>query len=68
MVARRLTHNDDDTCDVVQSAYLSTFRALREFEGACQLSAWLHRIVANIALMRLRLLPRKREEAIAVTS
>ena len=40
--------------DVVQSAYLSAFRALSDFEGACQLSTWLHRIVVNTALMKLR--------------
>ena len=63
-VARRMTRNDDDARDVVQSAYLSAFRALSEFEGACQLSTWLHRIVVNTALMRLRSRRRKPEESI----
>jgi RNA polymerase sigma-70 factor, ECF subfamily len=65
-VARRLTHNDEDARDVVQSAYLSAFRALNNFEGACQLSTWLHRIVVNTALMRLRSRRRKPEESIDV--
>jgi RNA polymerase sigma-70 factor, ECF subfamily len=63
-VARRLTRNDQDAQDVVQSAYLSAFRALHEFEGTCQLSTWLHRIVVNAALMKLRSSRRKPEESI----
>jgi RNA polymerase sigma-70 factor, ECF subfamily len=63
-VARRFTHNEQDAQDVLQSAYLSAFRALNDFEGACQLSTWLHRIVVNTALMRLRSRRRKPEESI----
>src|SRR5712671_712014 len=65
-VAGRITKNDEDARDVVQSAYLSAFRALSDFEGACQLSTWLHRIVVNTALMRLRSRRRKPEESIEV--
>src|SRR5207247_1608815 len=63
-VARRFTRNDQDAQDVVQSAYLSAFRALDRFEGACLLSTWLHRIVVNTALMKLRARRRKPEESI----
>src|SRR5262245_30523587 len=63
-VARRFTHNEQDAQDILQSAYLSAFRALRDFEGACQLSTWLHRIVVNAALMRIRSRRRKPEESI----
>jgi RNA polymerase sigma-70 factor (ECF subfamily) len=65
-VARRITKNDEDARDVVQSAYLSAFRALSDFEGNCQLATWLHRIVVNTALMRLRSRKRKPEESIEV--
>ena len=65
-VARRFIRNEEDARDVVQSAYLSAFRALDTFEGACQLSTWLHRIVVNTALMRLRSQRRKPEESIEV--
>jgi RNA polymerase sigma-70 factor, ECF subfamily len=65
-VARRFTRNDEDARDVVQSAYLSAFRGLNEFEGACQLSTWLHRIVVNTALMQLRSRRRKPEDSIDV--
>jgi RNA polymerase sigma-70 factor, ECF subfamily len=63
-VARRFTRNDEDAQDVVQSAYLSAFRALDDFAGASQLSTWLHRIVVNTALMKLRSRRRKPEESI----
>ena len=63
-VARRFTRNEEDAQDVLQSAYLSAFRALGDFEGACQLSTWLHRIVVNTALMVLRSRRRKPEESI----
>ena len=62
--ARRIVGNEEDAQDVVQSAYLSAFRAIGRFEGASQLSTWLHRIVVNTALMRLRSRRRKPEEAI----
>jgi len=65
-VARRFTRNDEDARDVVQSAYLSAFRGLNEFEGACLLSTWLHRIVVNTALMQLRSRRRKPEDPIDV--
>jgi RNA polymerase sigma-70 factor, ECF subfamily len=63
-VARRFVRNESDAQDIVQSAYLSAFRALPQFEGGCQLSTWLHRIVVNTALMRLRARRRKPEESI----
>jgi RNA polymerase sigma-70 factor, ECF subfamily len=63
-VARRFTRNDHDAQDVVQSAYLSAFGALAAFEGASQLSTWLHRIVVNTSLMKIRSRRRKPEESI----
>jgi RNA polymerase sigma-70 factor (ECF subfamily) len=56
--------NDEDARDVLQSAYLSAFRALPAFAGTAQLSTWLHRIVVNAALMRLRSKRRKPEQSI----
>ncbi len=63
-VARRFTRNDEDARDVVQSAYLNAFRALGRFEGNARLSTWLHRIVVNAALMKLRSQRQKPEESI----
>lgn len=62
-VARRFARNDQDAQDIVQSAYLNAFRALGQFEGGARLSTWLHRIVVNTALMKLRSQRRKPEES-----
>src|SRR5262245_32173522 len=63
-VARRFVCNDDDARDVLQAAYLSAFRSVGQFEGTAQLATWLHRIVVNTALMKLRTRRRKPEESI----
>jgi RNA polymerase sigma-70 factor (ECF subfamily) len=63
-VARRIVGTDEDARDVVQEAFLSAFRALERFHGDARLSTWLHRIVVNTALMKLRTRKRKPEESI----
>jgi RNA polymerase sigma-70 factor (ECF subfamily) len=63
-VARGLLRNEEDARDVVQSAYVSAFRGLPTFKGTSQLSTWLHRIVVNGALMKLRTRRRKPEASI----
>ena len=63
-VARRIVGNDEDTRDVIQEAFLSAFRSLDRFAGEAKLSTWLHRIVINTALMKLRRRRRKPEESI----
>ncbi len=63
-VARRLLRNEDDAGDAVQDAFLSAFRALDGFEGGSRISTWLHRIVVNAALMKLRTKRRKPEQPI----
>lgn len=61
-VARRLLRNDEDARDTVQDALLSAFRSIDRFEERAQLSTWLHRIVVNAALMKLRARRRRPEE------
>lgn len=63
-VARRIVGTDEEARDVVQEAFISAFKALDRFEGNAKLSTWLHRIVVNKALMRLRTRKRKPEEPI----
>jgi RNA polymerase sigma-70 factor (ECF subfamily) len=60
-VARRLVRNEEDARDVVQDAFLHAVRALDEFRADAKLSTWLHRIVVNTALMRLRAASRRPE-------
>ena len=63
-VARRILRNDADARDAVQDAFAAAFRSLASFEGQASLSTWLHRIVANAALGRLRGRRRKAETPI----
>jgi RNA polymerase sigma-70 factor (ECF subfamily) len=63
-VARRFLRSDDDARDAVQDAFLAAFRNIRHFEGQSRLSTWLHRIVVNAALMKLRTRRRKPETPI----
>ena len=64
LVARRIVGSDEDARDVVQDAFVSAFRNIGRFAGDARLSTWLHRIVVNTALMRLRSRRRRPEEPI----
>lgn len=63
-VARRFLGSEDDARDAVQEAFVSAFKAIGGFEGQSRISTWLHRIVVNAALMKLRRRRRKPEESI----
>lgn len=52
--ARRMLGSDDDAEDALQEALLSAFRHIDQFAGQARLSTWLHRIVVNVVLMRMR--------------
>jgi RNA polymerase sigma-70 factor (ECF subfamily) len=63
-VARRLLGDGEDAHDAVQEAFVSAFRSIERFESQARLSTWLHRIVVNAALMKLRTRRRKPEQPI----
>ncbi len=63
-VARRFLRQEDDARDAVQDAFLQAFRALPRFAGEARLGTWLHRIVVNASLMKLRSRRRRPEEPI----
>ncbi len=63
-VAWRFLGNEEDARDAVQDAFLSAFRAIESFSGNSRLSTWLHRIVVNASLMKLRTRRRKPEQSI----
>jgi RNA polymerase sigma-70 factor (ECF subfamily) len=63
-VARRLLGNEEDARDAVQEAFLSAFRAIDSFDAQAKLSTWLHRIVVNAALSKLRSRGRRAEQPI----
>lgn len=53
-VARRILRDEEDARDCVQETFLSAHRTIGTFEPYSRLGAWLHRIVTNAALMKLR--------------
>ena len=52
--AKRILGCDEDAQDCLQEMFLSAFRSIGAFEGKSRLSTWLHRIIVNVALMKLR--------------
>jgi RNA polymerase sigma-70 factor (ECF subfamily) len=63
-VARRFLGDEDAARDALQDALLSAFRGIQRFDEQSQLSTWLHRIVVNAALMRIRTRSRRAEQSI----
>jgi RNA polymerase sigma-70 factor (ECF subfamily) len=63
-VARRFLGASEDAQDAVQEAFIRAFKAIHTFEERAQLHTWLHRILVNTALMKLRERRRKPEESI----
>jgi len=63
-VARRFLSEDEDARDAVQDAFLAAYRGIDRFEGQARLSTWLHRVVVNACLMKLRSRRRKPEQSL----
>ena len=63
-VARRMLRNEDDAHDVLQDAFRQAFNGIHSFRAGAKLSTWLHRIVVNAALMRMRSASRRREDSL----
>ena len=53
-VALRMTHDPEVSADAVQEAFIAAFRRADSFRGEAQVTTWLHRIVVNACLDRLR--------------
>jgi RNA polymerase sigma-70 factor, ECF subfamily len=59
-VARRFLPCDEDSADAVQDAFLAAFRGLDRFASHSSVGTWLHRIVVNACLTKLRAQSRSR--------
>ena len=53
-VALRTTGNREVASDCLQEAFIAAFRRADSYRGDAAVTTWLHRIVVNSALMRLR--------------
>lgn len=65
-IARRYL-DEEDARDAVQDAFVAVLRAIDRFEGKATLSTWLHRVVVNACLMKLRSRRRKPEHPLPPT-
>jgi RNA polymerase sigma-70 factor (ECF subfamily) len=50
----RISKNPAEAEDLTQQAFLQVFRKIGTFRGEACFSTWLHRVVVNVVLMRLR--------------
>jgi RNA polymerase sigma-70 factor, ECF subfamily len=50
----RMVGNSAEAEDLTQEAFLQTYRKIQTFRGESSFSTWLHRVTANIVLMKLR--------------
>jgi RNA polymerase sigma factor (sigma-70 family) len=53
-VALRTTGDPEDASDALQDALISAFRRAESFRGDAQVTTWMHRIVVNSCLDRIR--------------
>ncbi|WP_432477931.1 RNA polymerase sigma factor SigM [Nocardioides sp. GXQ0305] len=53
-VALRTTGNPDDAADGLQEGLVAAYRRAGSFRGEAQVTTWLHRVVVNACLDRLR--------------
>jgi RNA polymerase sigma-70 factor (ECF subfamily) len=53
-VALRTTGNPDDAADGLQEGLVAAYRRAGSFRGESQVTTWLHRVVVNACLDRLR--------------
>lgn len=65
-VALRFTRDPESARDVVQNAFEKVVRHCESFRGGSKPSTWMHRIVANEALMWLRSERRRAERSVAL--
>lgn len=63
-LARRLTQDPALAEDCVQEAFFNAFRHIDGFQQRSSLRTWLHRILVNQAMSKLRTRERKREASI----
>ena len=53
-IALRTTGNQEDAADAMQDAWISIHRTARSYRADASVSSWLHKIVVNSCLDRLR--------------
>jgi RNA polymerase sigma-70 factor (ECF subfamily) len=63
-VALRTMGNPDDAADGLQDGMVAAYRRAASFRGEAQVTTWLHRVVVNACLDRIRAAKVRRTEAL----
>jgi RNA polymerase sigma-70 factor, ECF subfamily len=63
-VALRTTGNPDDAADALQDGMIAAFRRAGSFRGEAAVTTWLHRVVVNACLDRIRAAKVRRADAL----
>jgi RNA polymerase sigma-70 factor (ECF subfamily) len=53
-IAYRMIGNYDDSCEIVQDAFVSAFKKIKHFREEARFSTWLYTIVVNLSKNRLK--------------
>jgi RNA polymerase sigma-70 factor, ECF subfamily len=53
-IALGIMRNPEDAADALQDAYIAAFRRAGSYRGDARVTTWLHRVVVNACLDRLR--------------
>jgi RNA polymerase sigma-70 factor (ECF subfamily) len=53
-IAYRITGNYEDACEIVQDAFVSAYKGIKEFQGRAKFSTWLYTITVNLSRNRLK--------------
>jgi RNA polymerase sigma-70 factor (ECF subfamily) len=53
-LAYKIVREEEDAADVLQDAFFSAYRGLRNFKAESTFSTWLYRIATNASLMKVR--------------
>ena len=59
-IAYRMMGDYDEACEIVQDAFVSAYRGIKNFKGRSKFSTWLYTIVMNLAKNRLKQLKTQR--------
>ena len=52
--AYRMIGNYEDACEIVQDAFVSAYKGIKNFEGKAMFSTWLYSIVVNLSKNRIK--------------
>lgn len=53
-IAYRMTGDYEDACEIVQDAFISAYRNIKNFEEKAKFSTWLYAIVINLTKNRIK--------------